>query len=177
MYFFGLGWWWCVYIWLDAKHDSQFIVGFLKILVLFSLALVGNFVVFCLPFLSFEGRTIIFMDWKNSFFLHGDWRSLGDYSFKFACFSSILEFSYLFVLAARTLQNGLSVDPCTPNGYSHISESEALSPGYMVERNRYLSTFHSKGNFSECRSVALMLLQKGKGCTNLHMLDSLKPAW
>ncbi|KAL0551714.1 hypothetical protein IC582_010803 [Cucumis melo] len=72
-----------------------------------------------------------------------------------------------FNSGARTLQNGLSVDPCTPNGYSHISESEALSPGYMVERNRYLSTFHSKGNFSECRSVALMLLQKGKEkCTN-----------
>ncbi|XP_038890148.1 probable apyrase 6 [Benincasa hispida] len=63
--------------------------------------------------------------------------------------------------------NGLSVDPCTPNGYSHTSESEALSPGFMVERNWYLSTFHSKGNFSECRSVALLLLQKGKEkCTN-----------
>ncbi|CAK9325984.1 unnamed protein product [Citrullus colocynthis] len=68
---------------------------------------------------------------------------------------------------AKTLQKGSSVDPCTPYGYSRTSESEALSPGFMVERNRYLSTFHSKGNFSECRSVALMLLQKGKEkCTN-----------
>lgn len=92
-------------------------------------------------------------------------------------FFSILEFSFQFVHAAKTLQKGSSVDPCTPYGYSRTSESEALSPGFMVERNRYLSTFHSKGNFSECRSVALMLLQKGKGCTNLHMVDFLKLVW
>ncbi|XP_022972832.1 probable apyrase 6 isoform X2 [Cucurbita maxima] len=73
--------------------------------------------------------------------------------------------------SAKTLQNGLTVDPCTPTGFSHTSESEAPSPSVMVvERNRYnMSSFHSKGNFSECRSVALMLLQKGKEkCTDMN---------
>lgn len=71
------------------------------------------------------------------------------------------------LISAKTHQNELSVDPCTPSGYSHLTEPEKLSPDPMVERKRYLSTFHSKGNFSECRSVALKLLQKGKEkCTN-----------
>ena len=129
----------------------------------------------------------------NSFYLHRVWHSLGEHSFNSLIFLVILSFdSHLFMPAilvilsfdshlfmpAKTLQNGLSVDPCTPTGFSHTSESEAPSPSVMmVERNsRYnISSFHSKGNFSECRSVALMLLQKGKGCTNLHMLHFLKP--
>ena len=55
------------------------------------------------------------------------------------------------------------MDPCTPKGYSHVVESWKLSPGSLTEKNRSLSTLHSRGNFSECRSAALTLLQKGKG--------------
>lgn len=54
------------------------------------------------------------------------------------------------------------MDPCTPKGYLHDSESWRLSPGLHDEKSR-LSTLQSEGNFSECRSAALMMLQKGKG--------------
>ncbi|KAJ6429426.1 hypothetical protein OIU84_020952 [Salix udensis] len=54
--------------------------------------------------------------------------------------------------AAESLGKGISVDPCTPKGYSHV-----------------VSTLHSKGNFSKCRSAALTLLQKGKEiCSYQH---------
>ncbi|OAY50028.1 probable apyrase 6 [Manihot esculenta] len=53
------------------------------------------------------------------------------------------------------------VDPCTPRGYSHDMESRGHSPGSM-EKSKFLSRLHSSGNFSECRSAASMLIQKGK---------------
>lgn len=56
------------------------------------------------------------------------------------------------------------VDPCTPKGYSHSAESLKLSPGSFGEKNTLFSTLRPKGNFSECRSAALMMLQNGKGC-------------
>lgn len=69
------------------------------------------------------------------------------------------------------------IDPCAPKGYSHNVESWKLSPGSLGEKNRYLATLHSEGNFSECRSAALMLLQKGKGynqnCTLAFPLDGV----
>ena len=57
----------------------------------------------------------------------------------------------------------MATDPCTPKGYSHVTESWKLSPVFSDEKNRYLSTLQSQGNFSECRSAALTMLQKGKG--------------
>ncbi|XP_062111608.1 probable apyrase 6 [Humulus lupulus] len=70
---------------------------------------------------------------------------------------------------AKSVQEGLSTDPCTPTGYSHGGESWKLSPGLLNENNKYPSTLPSKGNFSECRSAALMMLQKGKeNCSSQH---------
>ncbi|PON67052.1 Nucleoside phosphatase [Trema orientale] len=63
---------------------------------------------------------------------------------------------------AKSFREGSPIDPCTPTGYSYVAESLKLSPGLLDEKNRYSSTLQSKGNFSECRSAALMLLQKGK---------------
>lgn len=60
-----------------------------------------------------------------------------------------------------SLQAGTSIDPCTPKGYTHVSESLKLSPDLLGEKERYLSPLQSQGNFSECRSAALMMLQKG----------------
>ncbi|KAI3429160.1 ATP-diphosphatase [Psidium guajava] len=65
-------------------------------------------------------------------------------------------------LAEESLQKGMLVDPCTPKGYSH-PEPLKLSPGSVDDKERFLSTFDSKGNFSECRSAAFKLLQKEKG--------------
>ncbi|CAL5396271.1 unnamed protein product [Camellia sinensis] len=54
------------------------------------------------------------------------------------------------------------IDPCTPSGYSHDMKSWTLSPGSMAEKSKDSSALQPKGNFSECRSAALTLLQKGK---------------
>ncbi|PNT17006.1 hypothetical protein POPTR_010G169100v4 [Populus trichocarpa] len=71
--------------------------------------------------------------------------------------------------AAESLEKGIFKDPCTPKGYSHVVESWKLSPGSLTEKNRFVSTLHSRGNFSECRSAALTLLQKGKErCSYQH---------
>ncbi|XVE91496.1 hypothetical protein REPUB_Repub01dG0015100 [Reevesia pubescens] len=51
-------------------------------------------------------------------------------------------------------------DPCTPKGY--LPQSSKLSLGSMAEKSKYISELQARGNFSECRSAALMLLQKGK---------------
>ncbi|KAK0574452.1 hypothetical protein LWI29_023924 [Acer saccharum] len=69
---------------------------------------------------------------------------------------------------SESLQKGLHVDPCSPKGYSHEIELSKLSPGSLAEKNKYLSTLQAKGNFSECRSAALMLLQKGKEKCSYH---------
>ncbi|KAJ7953814.1 Nucleoside phosphatase GDA1/CD39 [Quillaja saponaria] len=70
-------------------------------------------------------------------------------------------------LATKTLQKGLSIDPCIPKGYSHNVESWNLSPGSLGINRQ--STLQTRGNFTECRSAALMLLQKGKEkCSYQH---------
>lgn len=72
-------------------------------------------------------------------------------------------------LDTETVEKGLIVDPCTPMGYSHAMESSQLLAGSLTEKSRLLSGVHSRGNFSECRSAALMLLQKGKEkCSYQH---------
>lgn len=69
--------------------------------------------------------------------------------------------------ATGSLQKGISIDPCTPKGFSLDLESHTLSPHSLSGKNKY--TFHAKGNFSECRSAALRLLHKEKDkCTYPH---------
>ncbi|XP_024988640.1 probable apyrase 6 isoform X2 [Cynara cardunculus var. scolymus] len=58
------------------------------------------------------------------------------------------------------------VDPCSPKGYKHNAMIGNYTPGSFVEMNEQSSVLHSSGNFSECRSASLTLLQKGKeDCT------------
>lgn len=65
--------------------------------------------------------------------------------------------------------DGLYLDPCTPTGYIHNPGSLSLSPGAVNGKNKYLPTLHARGNFSECRTAALKLLQKGKEeCSYKH---------
>ncbi|KAL9421236.1 hypothetical protein AB3S75_038741 [Citrus x aurantiifolia] len=63
-----------------------------------------------------------------------------------------------FNTAAESLQKGTYIDPCSPKGYLHRVES---SPGSLAAKID-LSTLQAGGNFSECRSAALTLLQNGK---------------
>ncbi|KAK8508138.1 hypothetical protein V6N13_055590 [Hibiscus sabdariffa] len=65
-----------------------------------------------------------------------------------------------FSPAAESIHKETFRDPCTPKGY--LPESSNLSLGSKAEQSKYVSEFQARGNFSECRSAALMLLQKGK---------------
>ncbi|KAI3467345.1 hypothetical protein Pfo_024008 [Paulownia fortunei] len=65
-------------------------------------------------------------------------------------------------LVTESLQRGKPMDPCTPRGYAPDKEAWKLSPTSLIEKNRYLSTLLPSGNFSECRSASLKLLQKGQ---------------
>lgn len=72
--------------------------------------------------------------------------------------------------AAESLHKGIYIDPCTPKGYLPGSGSWKFSPGSSDEKNKYISNLQAGGNFSECRSAALMMLQKGNGNTILQAL-------
>ncbi|GAB2297192.1 hypothetical protein Dimus_031305 [Dionaea muscipula] len=61
------------------------------------------------------------------------------------------------IKAAGSPEKDPLLDPCTPIGYSHhATTSRNLSPVSLA------SSFHAAGNFSECRSAALMLLHGRK---------------
>ncbi|KAK2969008.1 hypothetical protein RJ640_007873 [Escallonia rubra] len=73
------------------------------------------------------------------------------------------------ILATKSLQMGKPMDPCTPRGYTHDMGLQKLSPSSLNEKNRYLAALLPNGNFSECRSASLMLLQNGKEeCSYKH---------
>ncbi|KAD7116500.1 hypothetical protein E3N88_03768 [Mikania micrantha] len=55
------------------------------------------------------------------------------------------------------------LDPCSPRGYKHNLVIENGTPSSLAEKNKQISILHATGNFSECRSASLTLLQKGKG--------------
>ncbi|KDP41200.1 hypothetical protein JCGZ_15607 [Jatropha curcas] len=69
--------------------------------------------------------------------------------------------------ASESPEKGIVIDPCTPKGYLHDIESWKSSPS-STKKDKFLSSVHSRGNFSECRSAALMLLQKGKETCSYH---------
>ncbi|CAN4081275.1 unnamed protein product [Withania somnifera] len=54
------------------------------------------------------------------------------------------------------------MDPCSPRGYTHNLRSLKLSPSNFADRTRHPSSLYPSGNFSECRSASLSLLQKDK---------------
>ncbi|PWA78369.1 GDA1/CD39 nucleoside phosphatase family protein [Artemisia annua] len=54
------------------------------------------------------------------------------------------------------------VDPCSPKGYKHSLMIGNITPISFVKTNEQLSIPQASGNFSECRSASLTLLQKGK---------------
>ncbi|XP_022734058.1 probable apyrase 6 isoform X2 [Durio zibethinus] len=60
----------------------------------------------------------------------------------------------------ESLHKEMYIDPCTLKGY--MPGSLKLSLDSMAEKNKYIPELQARGNFSACRSAALMLLQKGK---------------
>ncbi|KAK9074594.1 hypothetical protein SSX86_007192 [Deinandra increscens subsp. villosa] len=65
-------------------------------------------------------------------------------------------------VATETLGSKEPLDPCSPKGYKHNSIIENAIPSSLVENNVQSSVLQASGNFSECRSASLTLLQKGK---------------
>ncbi|ONK73863.1 uncharacterized protein A4U43_C03F350 [Asparagus officinalis] len=64
--------------------------------------------------------------------------------------------------SANLVQPATFKDPCTPRGYLHDGEPLTLSDSALSLKMNYRPIAHAVGNFSECRSAALMLLQRGK---------------
>jgi len=67
------------------------------------------------------------------------------------------------VLRSRgSSKNSTLVDPCAPRGYSHNEEVMVRPSGASRStlENQYVDS--GNGNFTECRSTSLLLLQKGK---------------
>ncbi|KAL9226218.1 hypothetical protein vseg_002054 [Gypsophila vaccaria] len=59
----------------------------------------------------------------------------------------------------------LTIDPCTPKGYAQ--NMNTFSANSLAQK--YSSTFHATGNFSECKAAALTLLQRGEeDCVYRH---------
>jgi len=69
--------------------------------------------------------------------------------------------NFLVFAATGTRKKEVTLDPCTPKGYAENASSLNLSRDSLAQK--YSSTFHAAGNFSECKTAALRLLQRGKG--------------
>ncbi|MCL7049606.1 hypothetical protein MKW94_011999 [Papaver nudicaule] len=74
-------------------------------------------------------------------------------------------------LSRGTIQDERFFDPCTPRGYLNSLESSNFSPVASSEKSKDLSNLRARGNFSECRSAALKVLQKGKDKCNYKLCN------
>lgn len=120
------------------------------------------------------GQMITYMESKPIFLvsvtqhvpIYLDSSDFGELLLKISCGNVIFFYCYLIIstiAAVESLQKRIHIDPCSPKGYSHDMQSWKLSADSLDENNNYISALQAGGNFSECRSAALMLLQKGKG--------------
>ncbi|XP_062191893.1 probable apyrase 6 isoform X2 [Phragmites australis] len=70
-------------------------------------------------------------------------------------------------MATHLISKAKYKDPCTPRGFTHVAGS--ILPASVLEpKNEYRPFAHAVGNFSECRSAARTLLQKGKEECTYH---------
>ncbi|PKU73865.1 probable apyrase 6 [Dendrobium catenatum] len=83
-----------------------------------------------------------------------------------------------FKASAEALLEGVYIDPCTPKGYLYNLEQLKVSADALNAKIDYDRLPHAFGNFSECRSAALMLLRKEKDrCSykNCHIGSTFVP--
>jgi len=73
-----------------------------------------------------------------------------------------------YAVATHLISQAKYKDPCTPRGFTRIAESVKLPVSVLEPKVEYRPFAHAVGNFSECRSAALTLLQKGNG-SHLHL--------
>ncbi|KAG2578990.1 probable apyrase 5 isoform X2 [Panicum virgatum] len=65
-------------------------------------------------------------------------------------------------MAAHVITQTKYKDPCTPRGFTSMVGTAKLPVSVLEPKVEYRPFAHAVGNFSECRSAALTLLQKGK---------------
>lgn len=54
-------------------------------------------------------------------------------------------------------------DPCAPKGYNLDANTQKHLSGLLAEESRLSDSFQAGGNYSQCRSAALTILQDGNG--------------
>uniref|UniRef100_A0A0D9X874 Apyrase n=1 Tax=Leersia perrieri TaxID=77586 RepID=A0A0D9X874_9ORYZ len=65
-------------------------------------------------------------------------------------------------MATHLLSQAKYRDPCTPRGFSPMEGAVKLPASVLESKVEYRPYAHAVGNFSECRSAARTLLQKGR---------------
>ncbi|KAD4983151.1 hypothetical protein E3N88_19822 [Mikania micrantha] len=71
-------------------------------------------------------------------------------------------FFFLYSISTESFDSKVLLDPCSPKGYKHDLITGSITPNSLIKKSEQLSILHASGNFSECRSASLTLLQKGK---------------
>ncbi|XP_066331320.1 probable apyrase 6 isoform X4 [Miscanthus floridulus] len=83
-------------------------------------------------------------------------------------FHDLLSSPGLSSMATHLISQAKYKDPCTPRGFTRIAGSVKLPVSVLEPKVEYRPFAHAVGNFSECRSAALTLLQKGKGGLSIY---------
>uniref|UniRef100_A0A0E0LV76 ATP-diphosphohydrolase n=1 Tax=Oryza punctata TaxID=4537 RepID=A0A0E0LV76_ORYPU len=71
-------------------------------------------------------------------------------------------------MATHLISQAKYRDPCTPRGFSPIEGAVKLPASVLESKVEYRPYAHAVGNFSECRSAALTILQKGREECRYH---------
>ncbi|KFK33477.1 hypothetical protein AALP_AA5G018300 [Arabis alpina] len=72
--------------------------------------------------------------------------------------------------SVESTRKGIFTDPCAPKGYNldTIAQKQHLS-GFLAEESKFSASLQAGGNYSECRSAALTILQEGNDkCSYQH---------
>lgn len=68
-----------------------------------------------------------------------------------------------FLEAVEATRERVFTDPCAPKGYNLDTNTQKHLSGLLAEESRFSDSFQAGGNYSECRSAALTILQEGNG--------------
>ncbi|KAG7563375.1 Nucleoside phosphatase GDA1/CD39 [Arabidopsis suecica] len=71
--------------------------------------------------------------------------------------------------AMESTREKIFTDPCAPRGYNLDANTQKHLSGLLAEESRISDSFQAGGNYSQCRSAALNILQEGnEKCSYQH---------
>ncbi|CAH8387552.1 unnamed protein product [Eruca vesicaria subsp. sativa] len=71
--------------------------------------------------------------------------------------------------AVEPTREGKHADPCAPKGYNLDTITQKHLTGFLAGESKLAASFEAVGNYSECRSAALTILQEGNDkCSYQH---------